>query len=612
MSKNSSNCVAQLLAVAFIAVVSPHTFAATPGIVNYQGRVQVNGQDFTGNGQFKFAFVNGAGTVTFWGNDGTSTTGNEPASAVTLTVNKALYSVLLGDTSLTNMTAIPATVFTNTDVRLRIWFNDGTNGSQQLFPDQKIAAVGYAMVANSADSITGVVPIANGGTGSAVQNFVDTLTNQSVGGNKSFTGAVSVSTAFVVEARPNNTQVNNLFVGSNAGAANTSGMNNAFFGLNAGANSNANSNSFFGIGAGAVNTSGAGNSFFGADAGTANTTGQLNSFFGEGAGGFTTTGSRNSFFGLQAGLSNTTANDNSFFGYFAGQSSTGVNNSFFGSSAGAANTSGTNNSFFGQSAEAANTIAQNNAFFGYGAGASSTTGGVNCFFGSLAGQENTTGVANAFFGTSAGLINTGSNNTFLGFTAGNANTTGTSNTAIGVSAGTNLTTGSNNIDIGHPGVAAESNTIRIGIQGTQTQTFIAGISGATASGGAAVFVNSNGQFGTVTSSKRFKDNIQTMDKASEAVLALRPVTFQYKKELDPRALPQFGLVAEEVNAVNPDLVVRDEKGEIYTVRYEAVNAMLLNEFLKEHRKNEALQKRVETLEQRLDALAAQVRKAAEH
>ncbi len=154
---------------------------------------------------------------------------------------------------------------------------------------------------------------------------------------------------------------------------------------------------------------------------------------------------------------------------------------------------------------------------------------------------------------------------------------------MGASAGFNLTTGNNNIDIGNQGVAAEANTIRIGTAGTQSATFIAGISGATASGGgAAVFVNSDGQLGTATSSRRFKQEIEPMDKASEAILALRPVTFRYKQEIDPKAIPQFGLVAEEVEQVNPDLVVRDSEGKVYTVRYEAVSAMLLNEFLKEH------------------------------
>jgi len=155
---------------------------------------------------------------------------------------------------------------------------------------------------------------------------------------------------------------------------------------------------------------------------------------------------------------------------------------------------------------------------------------------------------------------------------------------LGASAGINLTTGNNNIDIGNAGSAGESNTIRIGTAATQTDTFIAGISGVTVAGGVGVIIDTNGHLGTVVSSERFKEQIKPMDKASEAILALKPVTFRYKHELDPDGIPQFGLVAEEVEKVNPDLVARDAEGKVNTVRYEAVNAMLLNEFLKEHRK----------------------------
>src|SRR5205823_12467108 len=113
---------------------------------------------------------------------------------------------------------------------------------------------------------------------------------------------------------------------------------------------------------------------------------------------------------------------------------------------------------------------------------------------------------------------------------------------------------------------------------------------STVASGVGVIVNSSGKLGTVLSSERFKDEIKPMDKASEAILALQPVTFRYKHELDPDGIPQFGLIAEQVEKVNPDLVVRDEHGKPYTVRYEAVNAMLLNEFLKEHRKVQELEK----------------------
>jgi len=123
----------------------------------------------------------------------------------------------------------------------------------------------------------------------------------------------------------------------------------------------------------------------------------------------------------------------------------------------------------------------------------------------------------------------------------------------------------------------------------QTATFIAGISGASVPGGVGVIVDSSGHLGTVVSSARFKEAIKPMDKASEAILALKPVTFRYKKELDPDKIPQFGLIAEEVEKVNPGLVARDAEGKIMTVRYEAVNAMLLNEFLKEYHRVQQLE-----------------------
>ena len=195
---------------------------------------------------------------------------------------------------------------------------------------------------------------------------------------------------------------------------------------------------------------------------------------------------------------------------------------------------------------------------------------------------------------------TGFNNTANGRQALQNNTTGSFNIGLGNLAGRNLTTGSNNIDIGNQGVAAEAKTIRIGEQGNQIRTFIAGISGSPITG-TSVVVNSTGRLGTVASSERFKGDIKPMNKASESILALKPVTFHYKKEVDPDDIPQFGLVAEQVEKVNPDLVARDAKGEVYTVRYDAVNAMLLNEFLKEHRRvteqDRKLQQQEETIAQ---------------
>jgi hypothetical protein len=181
---------------------------------------------------------------------------------------------------------------------------------------------------------------------------------------------------------------------------------------------------------------------------------------------------------------------------------------------------------------------------------------------------------------------------------------------LGSHAGSNLTTGDENIDIGYylTGTAGESRTIRIGVQGAQTATYIAGISGATVPSGVTVIVGSDGHLGTMVSSARFKDEIKPMDKVSEAILALRPVTFRYKHELDREGIPQFGLVAEQVEKIDPDLVARDAQGKPYTVRYEAVNAMLLNEFLKEHRKVEELQASIAQQRKDFQAAIAQQRK----
>ncbi|HEU0210172.1 MAG TPA: tail fiber domain-containing protein, partial [Candidatus Udaeobacter sp.] len=167
-------------------------------------------------------------------------------------------------------------------------------------------------------------------------------------------------------------------------------------------------------------------------------------------------------------------------------------------------------------------------------------------------------------------------------------------------------TGSNNIEIGSPGNASDNKAIRIGVNGTQTKTFVAGISGATVPTGVAVIVDATGHLGTVTSSSRFKEAIKPMNNASEAIFALKPVTFRYKYDLDSDAVPQFGLVAEDVEKVDPDLVMRDDKGKPYTVRYDAVNAMLLNEFLREHQTVQELKKQVAQLTVSLQKVGAQL------
>jgi endosialidase-like protein len=229
-------------------------------------------------------------------------------------------------------------------------------------------------------------------------------------------------------------------------------------------------------------------------------------------------------------------------------------------------------------------VAGSNTATGAGALLSNGTGGNNTATGAFALASNTGANANTAIGAAALYSETiGGGNTAVGSGA-LASCTGSFNTAVGDFAGANLTTGNNNIDIGYnvEGVAGESNTIRIGNTDINA-TIIRGISGTTIANGTTVLVAANGQLGTMTSSARFKDKIKPMDKSSEALFSLKPVTFHYKKEIDPKAIPQFGLVAEEVEKVNRDLVVHDEAGKPYSVRYDQVNAMLLNEFLKEHK-----------------------------
>ena len=211
------------------------------------------------------------------------------------------------------------------------------------------------------------------------------------------------------------------------------------------------------------------------------------------------------------------------------------------------NTGGTVNTAIGNLALNSNTSGFANTATGAAALQHNTTGPYNTASGWGALSNNSTGSENTGIGHFTLTFNTtGDNNTAVGGLAFQLNTTGANNIALGFKAGGNLTTGDNNIDIGATGVAGESNTIRLGEQSTQTATYVAGISGATVPDGVTVVVGADGHLGTTTSSARYKEAIEPMNHASEAILSLKPVTFRYKKELDHKAIPQFGLVAEEV------------------------------------------------------------------
>jgi hypothetical protein len=314
--------------------------------------------------------------------------------------------------------------------------------------------------------------------------------------------------------------------------------------------------------------------------------------------------------GQNALLSRTTGTFNTAIGFFSLRALTTAS---FCTGLGAgtllANTAGENTAT-GAGALLSNTTGSGNTADGAFALLSNATGFRNAATGRFALFNNTTGSFNTAHGVDALYSNTsGDGNTANGLSALAFNTTGAFNIALGTSAGQNLTTGNSNIDIGNLGVANEGNTIRIGTTGDQSATYIAGIAGQTVgAGGSTCYVDNDGKLGVFLSAHRFKTDIADMATASEAILALRPVTFHYKPELDKTGIPQFGLVAEEVEAINPDLVTRDKEGKVSTVRYEAVNAMLLNEFLKEHCKNQQQEATIARLEKQIEVLAQGLQK----
>jgi Chaperone of endosialidase len=334
-----------------------------------------------------------------------------------------------------------------------------------------------------------------------------------------------------------------------------------------------------------------------------------------------TTGTSNCANGTFALFSNSTGDGNTANGAFAlqnntiGASNTAVGlgallfntegdfNTGIGTNALVFNTTGSGNSANGTFALHNNSVGDSNTAIGFEALFNNTQGSANTAIGSGALQANEAVNFNVAIGSEAlHLSVTGDRCTAVGTRALRNQGLGTANIALGVDAGSNLTNGDDNIYIGSIGPASpgiESNTIRIG-KGLEQKTFVAGINGATIGAASAVQIDANGQLGTILSSRRFKKAINPIGKASEAILRFQPVTFQYKT--DNTNTPQFGLIAEEVADVNPDLVVRDKNGQLLTVRYDAVNAMLLNEFLKEHYKLEDLEATVSYQQRQINAL----------
>ncbi len=405
--------------------------------------------------------------------------------------------------------------------------------------------------------------------------------------------------------------VNNTAMGFQALFSDTIGNYNTANGYGALYSNSADGNTAYGYQALLSNTTGSLNAANGILALANNTTGDENTANGSGALYSNTIGMQNTANGFGALFYNTTGNYNTAEGVQAlEQNTTGSNNTATGFRALYSN-SADNNTAYGYQALLSNTTGNYNTATGYRALYNNNVE-ANTAYGALALQANTTGSQNTAIGDQALVYNdNGYNNTAVGFSA-LINSGGSNNVALGSLAGINQfgtgLTGNRNIYIG-------ANVF--GVDGENDSCYIGSIFGRTSSGGVAVFVNSDGKLGTTTSSRRFKKDIKPMDKASEALLALKPVTFRYKKEIDPQGIPQFGLVAEEVEKVNPKLVVRDREGKVNTVRYEAVNAMLLNEFLKEHKKVEQLEttvaqqrKDMGVITVQLKAQAAQIQKVS--
>lgn len=346
--------------------------------------------------------------------------------------------------------------------------------------------------------------------------------------------------------------------------------------------------------------------------------GLSNTFAGRAAGNFTMGGGFNTAFGESAFRNDTSGSNNVAAGFGTlNANTTGNGNTAIGNQALTSNISGSNNTAGGYNALFHN-FAGGNTAFGSSALEDNATGFNNTAVGVNAMPNNVSGIRNTAVGETTLANNNGNDNTAVGSAALVANTTGnlntalgrvalinmtsgSNNTAVGTGAGASLTSGDNNVYIANAGAATESSTIRIG-SAAQTSTFIAGISNTVLGGEAGVVVNSAGQLGTVFSSARFKERIRDMGEASSGLLKLRPVTFHYRGQPEESDSIHYGLIAEEVDEVMPELVVHESTGEARTVRYHEMPAILVNELQKQQRRIEKQEELIQALEARLVAL----------
>ncbi len=572
-----------LIATSLLWLASSGPALAQTSAFTYQGRLDDSGSPANGLFDFQFKLF-----------DMLSST-SQIGTTITLddvTVTDGSFSVLLD---------FSASVFTGADRFLEIGVRPGasTGAFTLLSPRQQITSTPYAIRSLTSTSADALSP-------SCVACVQDTQIN-TVAGSKIVgeipPGSVPSGSGNYIQNTSAQQAASNFNISGNGTAGGTVSANtmNALTQYNIG-------------GSRVLSIAGSSNLFAGGLAGASNTTGGGNSFFGESAGLHNTEGTFNSFFGAAAGLINTMGGFNSFFGVGAGSgNTTGDNNSFFGESAGFTNSTGRDNSFFGRFAGRNNFTGNENAFFGRAAGINNFTGNENAFFGRAAGINNFTGNENAFFGQGAGGGNTtGSDNTIIGFDADVGSTNLTNATAIGARA---FVTANDSIVLGSiSGVnGATANTrVGIGLTAPLDRLDVSGnIRVGTGTTGCVRDRDSTVIAGTCSSDIRLKRNITPFPFTLDSLVRLQPVYFYWKSDEYPDqhlgSSRSFGLVAQEVEKVMPDLVADDEQG-FKVVRYNKLPFLMLQAIKDLKAENDRLKQRLAEQEARLRRIEEQLRR----
>lgn len=569
---------------------------------------------FNGINPFSGPFIPAGGTATFPVQSSIeATTNTTPAPCGVIPSTAQAYSV--------NLTVVPHPLGTPVNF-VTMWPAGAAIPTVSTLDDQQGAIVANAAIVPAGAPSGGISVYAYGPADVIIDmnGFyaapTDLNSNTAIGtGSLAGSPTGSFNTAVGVQTlNTNSTGSDNTASGYQSLQNNTVGSQNTANGFQAlQSNANGASNTANGYQALKSNNGGNFNTAAGEDALLSNTLGSQNTAVGGSALQANTTGSNNTASGYQALYSNVNGSGSTANGYQALQYNTsGGSNTADGYQALQQNTQGSFNTASGTQSLESNTTGVNNTAVGAAALQANNIGGGNTATGYNAMQQNTSGSENTALGWSALNANiSGGYNVAIGWDALNSNTTGATNIAIGAYAAQNVAgINSNNIHIGSQGASSDTGVIKIGTQGTQTSVAIAGISGASASGGAAVYVTATGQLGTVLSSGRFKEQITDMGDTSNKLFQLHPVSFFYKPQYDDGShLPQYGLIAEEVAKVYPEMVAYDNDGNVLTVKYQLLTPMLLNEVQKQNtqiqKQEEALQIQQEQnrkLEQRLSAL----------